>query len=316
MSKNKSISRATDTQGAQEAASEAFSQYREKYWAFIRAVHQTLFLSTVAQHSLGAFPKNLPPGVSQPIKQAFGKVSEAIAQRKKGVSGSDIVSATVSLPADGMDYALLALMIVLADSLNTSQARPIESLGENFQAMARYQALAMTFAHLDAFFAESLRGICRIRPEVLRIGKQLTWAHALSFATMNDLAESFAEQFVFEFGWQTIEQRLHSLEKNLGLQIPVTPKDLKVLSLHEQRRHLVIHNGGVITQKYLDDSGDTGAIGESVRVSDKNTRDVADAITRLGSSLFSSISQKFLGIKRQDIQLLSDTFESTEKSVT
>jgi hypothetical protein len=237
----------------------------------------------------------------------------------ESVQKSGLFIRKFQVPDEDVEVASLAVLIVLSEILKRSRIdKPAGSvsIGEDFQALARHQAVAMTFAHMDAFFGNTMRTICRNKPEVLRIGKQLTWASALSFESIGELAESLAEQFIYEFGWQTLAKRLESLDRSFGLKVPVSSKHSRILNLFEQRRHLIIHNGGVITQKYLNESGDTkGIVGSELSISSEETKSLAAAVTQLGTNLFSAVAQKYLKAKKSDLLLLNRIFKAERSRI-
>ena len=61
-----------------------------------------------------------------------------------------------------------------------------------------------------------------------------------------------------------------------------------------QRRHILIHNGGVVDQEYLDLSGDTDArLDERIQISSKETRRFLQNVRQMGMNLLDSIEDGF-----------------------
>ncbi len=252
---------------------QAFHSYKKTYLEFLRAIHQTQLVFAVAEHYLHDFPKGLPPSAASAVTKIFTQMSSALLDavsridatgNKKidHVPNGDPPNATITAKSkrmrphandEAMEIAMNALHLMLASDL--SKKDPSPGFGKGFQVLARNQAVAMLYAYTDAFFGDTLRVICRTRPEVLRTGKQLTWETALGFESIGHLEETLTEQFTYEFGWKTVADRLKFLRDKLGVDLVIDARQLELLTLFEQRRHLIIHNGGVATAKYIADYG-------------------------------------------------------------
>ena len=307
---------AIPTRTQKGSPSQALSSYKRTYLGFLRAIHQTQLVSAVAEHSLHNFPKGLPPSAARAVKHLFHQISSAISVAVSDADPKKIDSAfdeelhkTAPTRAKRMqthsdkeaaEIAMHALHLMLAQDLQKKTSLP--RVGKQFQALARHQAVAMLYGHLDAFFGDTLRVICRARPEVLRSGKQLTWELALSFESIADLAETLAEQFIYEFGWKTLADRLKFIRDKFGVDIASDAGQLKQLTLFEQRRHLIIHNGGIVTAKYITDTGDSRAkVGRQISISRDEVGSLGHSVMMLGSELCSAVAIQFLGAKDADL---------------
>jgi hypothetical protein len=297
----------------------AVGSYKRMYLGFLRAIHQTQLVSAVAEHSLHDFPKGLPPSAASAVREVFNKMGSAllVAASRADAGETDPVPPRGSLHAavptkpkrmprqpdnEATEIAIDALYLMLAQDLRRRIRSPSLDLGKQFQILTRYQAVAMLYAHVDAFFGDTLRVICRTRPEVLRSGRQLTWETALSFGSMGDLAGTLAEQFIYEFGWKTLVDRIELFRSKCGVDLVIAVDELELLTLFEQRRHLIIHNGGVVTAKYIADTGDTHAkLGRQIAISRDEVRSLGHAVMMLGSNLCSAVAVKFLGAKPSDL---------------
>src|SRR5262249_18264172 len=160
----------------------------------------------------------------------------------------------------------------------------------------------VVWAHVDAFLGDTVRVICRVRPEILRTSKQLTWATALSFDSIEQLLDALVEQFVYEFGWKSLLERLQSLSEKLGVDVTVPDHEAKLLKLFEQRRHLIIHSGGVATKKYIEETGDTrGRVGKTILITHEDVRLLGDTLSMLCSDVFRAVAIKYLDAREQDL---------------
>jgi hypothetical protein len=119
---------------------------------------------------------------------------------------------------------------------------------------------------------------------------------------MEDLESALSEQFTYEFGWKTLADRMKFFRDKFGMDIVVDVVQLELLTLFEQRRHLIIHNGGVATAKYIAETGDAHAeVGRQIPVSRDEVRELGRAVMMFGSELCSTVAVKFLGAKSSDL---------------
>jgi hypothetical protein len=62
-----------------------------------------------------------------------------------------------------------------------------------------------------------------------------------------------------------------------------------------QRRHILMHNGGVVDQDYLDLSGDTQArLGERIRIRSNEAKRFVEAVRELGLNLLDNVEDGFM----------------------
>jgi hypothetical protein len=296
---------------------QAFGPYKRTYLGFLRSIHETQLVSAVAELSLRDFPNGLPSSAASEIREAFTKMRSALLSAASRAEAGETAApdggalrAAVRTGTKGTrqrsdpeagEIAIDALYLMLAMEL-TKKNPPVRDIGRQFQILTRHQAVAMLYAHVDAFFGDTLRVICRARPEVLRTGRQLAWDAALSCGSMEDLESALSEQFTYEFGWKTLADRMKFFRDKFGMDIVVDVVQLELLTLFEQRRHLIIHNGGVATAKYIAETGDAHAeVGRQIPVSRDEVRELGRAVMMFGSELCSTVAVKFLGAKSSDL---------------
>ncbi|HWS17148.1 MAG TPA: hypothetical protein VN223_04000 [Candidatus Elarobacter sp.] len=290
--------------------------YKGTYLRFIRAIRQTLLVSAVAEHSLRNFPKGLPPAASRATVDLFEKVSSSLlaavshldskntdpqSKKFKIVTKAQEKSKRQS-DREAAEIAMHALHLMLAMDFKKTKYSRLSQFRKQFQILARHQAVAMVYAHVDAFFGDTLRIICQVKPEVLRSGKQLTWETALKFQSIEDLRDMLSEQFINEFGWKALPDRLEFFQTKFGVDLELPVTQLQMLSLFEQRRHLIIHNGGVVSARYIANTGDKHVkIGQQISISREEVRLLGDVVVRFGSRLCSTTAIQFLGAKLSDL---------------
>ncbi len=71
--------------------------------------------------------------------------------------------------------------------------------------------------------------------------------------------------------------------------------DLQFIRKMIQRRHILMHNGGVVDQDYLDLSGDTQArLGERIRIRSNEAKRFVEAVRELGLNLLDNVEDGFM----------------------
>jgi hypothetical protein len=115
------------------------------------------------------------------------------------------------------------------------------------------QQLVTVVAYTEAFLADTLRAICRLRPEIVQSSqKELTWALALSFPDRESLLAALIDDFVSSRVRATDMKGFVTLfVKEQGLEFQLDPDDVASMALGEQVRHLLVHNGGRVDRKFL-----------------------------------------------------------------
>lgn len=283
-----------------------FANYKHKYLSFTNSLIQTQLISLVSSHFFHDFQTQTEESVDKLMTEFQKALMEALDKTSEETTVETRVTRKklLNLQSDEYEYSLAfgTLLLILnsfCDPYNTNKTPvSLSELGQHFCQLARYQALVMVFAHLDAFIDDTLRVACHARPQILKNReKQVTWEKVLQFQNMEDLIEYFTEELVYEFGHQSVDGQINSLkEKPLKLKLTISNEELKFLRVLEKRRNLIVHNGGVVTQRYIEETNDTNVkVGQVVEVSDQELDELFAIAHRLGSDLFLAVSIKFLG---------------------
>ncbi|MFY2857477.1 hypothetical protein ACOTJG_26185 [Achromobacter xylosoxidans] len=299
--------------------SNQLNNYRKAYFYFHQVLNRTQMVSVIAAHSMERFPERLPEELKLAVLDLFKATTSAMSSVVAKESPIE-VSFDLDFSSDSEIrwFGQNVLEMTIASYLGfdgkpsshqkrgakNSAARKIlfGGDGEVIQRFPRQQALAMIFAHFDAFFGATIRCICQAKPQVLNTNKQITWSQVLEFDNMENLVDYITEQYVYEFGWKPIKDRLQALRDRVGLVIEISDSDLEFISLFEQRRHLIIHNGGIVTPRYIRDSGDNATkIGAALDISGEDMRRLHDVVRLLGGALFTEVSKKLLGAEPKDL---------------
>lgn len=264
----------------------------------------TRMLAFLGEHTLRDFPDSLPEPLRGFVSQTVVAFDTALHDLAEG-RGEEWMQAArrvielmcdPNAPREPLALARMAFTLYQV-SLHQRSAQFAEGLWD-FKTANGYQAVAMTFSSLDAFFGDSVRTALCSRPEALRRNKKIEWAEVLALRTRKELEEHLAEQLVYEFGWQTSKARVAWLKQELGLELSISEAQLDTLHLWEQRRHLIVHNGGIVNSRYLRETRDPSLeVGAKVTASSGDLDLLLETALCVGAELYHAVSIKFLGLK-------------------
>jgi hypothetical protein len=156
----------------------------------------------------------------------------------------------------------------------------------------------MHFAHLDAFMADTVRAICKARPDVLKSGRKLDWEAIVSSGGWEGLMTRLADQYAYEFGWESVTERLKVMQERLGLTLACPREHTRLLEEAELTRHVVVHNGGRVSQQYIQRTGCTDLrIGQFVPVTPTYVAQVARCAWSVAGALCVAVARAYCGVE-------------------
>jgi hypothetical protein len=296
--------------------------YQNKYTDFIQAINTIRFFMAVTSLEVSEFPKNLPSKSRRQIKRATDEllrnIDGSIKQARANGKTVTVVRTDTTLkdPVSneiGSTWANLLATIISTHKAAGGSAESLSiTISQNLTESANAQALVMTFAHLDAFIADTVRAACKTRPELLRSERKIEWATALEFDGKADLIEHLIERYTYEFGMSNISQKIALFRKQMGLKIPTEHIDIQRLESAEQIRHIIVHNGSRVSQEFVERTKRKDArIGERVAVSIEFVRQTIEEVTSLATTIFLEMSEKFFDA--HELKLLAAAFSDAEQ---
>lgn len=274
-----------------------WQSYRKTYYSYELSVNQTRVLTAVSGEVVKEFPNRLPEDLRKTLLTHMIDLARFLT---KSEAEREEIPANVEDTPGGLDWGgrkskLFEHWVYMTIALGKIDA---SFKDVDFERLLCSQELVMLFTHLNAFMADSLRAICQVCPEVLRSGKQINWATALSFRGRKELLNHLTERYVFDFGWESIPKRLEFLRSKLGLAIECPGSDLELIDTAENIRNVVVHNGGRVDQQYIDETGQNDlVIGELVPVTPEYVDRVFTATRLLVGELFIQVSKKFFHVE-------------------
>lgn len=256
-------------------------EYRDTYQSYELSVSQSRVVTVVAKETLKDFPTQVPKTIAKPLRETMREVRNFLASPDRIVMNvtetHEIAKATLS-----MYFARENLGISTEDV--------------DFERALDSQALVMLFAHIDSFMSDSLEAICRVRPEVMKSSKKMDWESIISYGGWEELLDHMIEDYVFQFGWQSVAKRIEFLREQLGITIDCEDIEIELIGQAENIRNIVVHDGGRVSEEYLKRTGRTDlGLGELVPITSEFV-DRAFQVTRtLAGDLFIAVSKDFFG---------------------
>lgn len=281
-----------------------WDDYRRIYRDYSTATNQIQIVTIVASESLKEFPQNLPDALRKPLLGSMLEFATLLTQvvdsAKDGRKGRRSLKPLSGDPTKAtLLYSVLQLYV---GQISVGASEESNSSQPDFERLLSSQALIMVFAFVEAFIGDTLRLICSLRPEILKTEKKIEWATALEFDNKEDLITHLRERYVYDFGWFSLDERVKHLRAKLGLEVGTPASDLELLSLWENVRHVVIHNGGRVSQEFRTRTHQVDLpIGEPIPITFKDIERISTAASLLAADVFESVSSKFFGKTRAEI---------------
>jgi hypothetical protein len=250
----------------------------------------------ITEDILKKWPDSLPEEIKQPLLLEMNQLAAFCTEMIKHPGGREqFVTEFEKKKADLRASGKIPDLYVAAFSLLLiNPGVSAELLHSDFTRVIHSQALVMLFAHLDAFISDSMRIICRTRPEILKCDKRMSWADIVSCGDWITILDRLIEDYVFDFGWKSLGKRLEIFQDEIGLKINFTAKALRRLESAELVRHLVTHNGGNINQKYIDFTRQNNLkVGEPFPLDGNFIIETNKLVVNLGIAIFTAIMEKF-----------------------
>jgi hypothetical protein len=282
----------------QTKESQVWEAYAKKYHNSRVLIEQLTVLSIVANEVLKDFPRNLPTKLGSFLLKIMEGMAEAMRNSKlepiEGSPGQLRVQTSVkfeeSEDGEWPELVSSATQILMSQSLVGLPFRL------DFEGSLRAQEVVMLLAHLDGFMVETLRAVCRIRPEVLKkASKSASWEDIVECGGWEELLDFLSEKYSYEFGWmESIKNRISFLEEQFKLKLDIPSEDLVFIEKMENVRHVIVHNGGIVSKEYVSRTSESDlAIGTPVSITEIMITRLSTLTALLCERIYKQISVKF-----------------------
>lgn len=275
------------------------AEYHQRYLDFQTAIGQTRIVALGAAIALDDFPKGLPGNLPKELTnvlvdfaKALIEAAQAAAARGENVAVEPRLDA---LAAHHRPLGESAIRTIVTYWLSKSTSGLSNPPKPDFHPVIYAQELVMHLAHLDGFLADSVRAMCAARPELLCREKKVSWEEVVKAGNYETLIRLLVEEYVYEFGWRSVHQKISYLESVHGLIIPTEAGLLATIDQAEAIRHLVVHNASRVSHEYIkrSEKGDA-QLGTLVSIQADFAEKVAASVQTLAAAVFEAVAAKYL----------------------
>jgi hypothetical protein len=292
-----------------EASGEVWIDYFRRYQSFLVSMGQARLLATIAANKLSGFPENMPDEWVNVLSK-LGRMGdktfnvEDIDKLEVSIEDEDILvtkdeKGVLKVHLDESDDISISMLMMFSGM--TLVNKDIEDFP--FENISYSQQLVMNFAYLDSFVGDSIRFVCKVRPEILKRNKKIEWKTIFDIGGWDGIVEHIVEEFVFEMGWESVDSLVNKMRSDLGLKMDISYDIVNEIVEAQQARNMVIHNGSRANKEYIKRTGrvDIG-IGDEIVVDREFSHKTSNHVMRLASEIFDSISETHFGKTRSEVQ--------------
>jgi len=288
---------------------EMWESYEVIYHTSQASIHQTMFLSAVTGEIFKDFPTGLPPAFGVKYQKLLTDLIKAIESTKRSPDGRYHVD--YNAISGDEEFSSIAIMMVVESAIAKRGVPTPKSDVSDFDRFLTSLQLVMLFAYIDAFLADTIRIVCRARPEVLKKqSKKIAYDRVIASRSLHQLKDELVDDFAFELGRQTdIKGRLKFFKDHFGIVVKCPATDLQGLAKLERIRDIVVHNGGRVSLEFMRKTGEKRfALGQVYPLTSKEIRALALFARRLSGSIFVEVSTKFLKRELSQISSILEMF--------
>ena len=190
-----------------------WEDYHKIYWTYELSVNQTKILNFYGHKIFIEFPKGLPENIRDQWVSDQNLLLKMFAELLPYMDNKSIDDASENFDLNFEDTKLENPEIFMNQVAIYTSLMKLEMKFDknvNFQRLLYSQELVMMLAHLEAFLSDSLRAICRVRPEILKSNKQIEWSTLIDFGDWDKIKGHLIEDYTFDFGWKTFKDKIMS----------------------------------------------------------------------------------------------------------
>ncbi|RLC91717.1 MAG: hypothetical protein DRI39_09800 [Chloroflexi bacterium] len=285
-----------------------WQEYRKIYHSYELGISQTSTLARLSREVLKDFPKQLPKSVREPYLRALGQVrdmlGDSLVGKEDAVGTESANEETRPKPKgqklDEVNRDLLAHVLPMFVAL-VRLGYPASSV--RFDMLLHSQQLVMLLAYFDAFMADTLRVVCKARPEVLNSGERVEVREILECGGWEELLDRLSERYISHFQREPAGKRLDMLNEHLALDIKCS--DMQLLEQAEKIRDIVLHGSGRADEEYLRRAGLKDVkVGDFVPVSPEQLDRLLWVTRMLVADIFVEVSKKLFQVDDSQLSMV------------
>lgn len=287
-------------------------EYQMRYKEYLASLRVNRVISLAANEALVNFPQNLPRNPARAIRvglqEALEKLESVTSSDWQKVPENELKEGqqeayVLNIPAPTLESESAKHPIVGATwqlfSIILSADKKISDF--DFDRPVNAQHLVMVVAYIDAFLADSLRYICMVEPRKLRRNKNMTWNTIVEAGDWDSIIERIIDEYCFEFGVKSLKERVKELKESHGLELTIPEDILDELDYIERIRHVVIHNGGKVSQEFMARTKRNDyKIGYLIPITEELLSKLNWIAENFGTDVFSAIEKKYFQDSRSE----------------
>lgn len=279
----------------------SWEDYREIYNNYDKAINQTRLFTLVGARVLKDFPNNLPDDMKTSFNSNMGKLIKS-KEFKAETPILIVKKIDPKLHIETFQFVTDDDLFIYAFGMITANYGAEELFKVDFESLLYSQEIVMILAHLDSFIGDSLRIIIQLHPEILKSKKQIDIEDVISCGGWEKLMDHLSEKFVYDLGWKSVSERLDFIKDTINVPIRYSESDLDYLREAKLIRDIVVHNGGKISQEYIDKTKEIDLeIGEFIKIESDYLNELFEISRKIASRIFIESSKKFFGVKASDM---------------
>ncbi len=252
------------------------------------------FAEIISQHwktyklsilDLSAFIQDIQKGISE-ISQAHGQIAEKLKKAQQGesieIEKSD--EKAISLKLSQREVEILVFAI-------TRKREAIDTYPHLLINMSFIYLVAL----FDAFLTDVFVAVLVERPEALKSNKQLTYDKILELQQKGELIEFMARREINELSYKSIADQSDYYKAKFNIDLADSGVELTALIEIRARRNLLVHNNGIVNDKYMETvKNTTYNLGESVEISFDYWNGCKKQLNSVATFVYESVFEKFV----------------------
>ena len=165
----------------------------------------------------------------------------------------------------------------------------------SFEKLRLAQDIVVKYALTEGFLSDSLYNVCKVKPEIIKCDKEITFKDALSYSGI-ELVEHITARFVFSICEGNLDNKIENVCKKLRLNLELTDIERKNISELVLIRNSIVHNSGKVTQEYRKSYGSSKMeLSDEIPLEEKHIEDLSDTLIDITYRIFYLVTKKFFG---------------------
>ncbi|EMO40114.1 hypothetical protein [Leptospira noguchii] len=262
--------------------------------SFQAAITEVLLVPLYSIPIFEDFPNQIPfhlrSGIEDDMRQIFHTVEDLMANSVLGFSENSS-KVNFSHPFTLYEFAY---------------SQMIKHLGErsgppNFKTIILRQAWTQMIAVWETFLQDALCLVFSENPTALLRFKERTikWSDIIESENLDELRLTMAQACAKEFDNLPVLKQIEWLEKS-NIDLKMSGDELEMLVRNYQLRHIIVHNNGIIDEKYVNIVGGKSdeMIGSEISLSIEMLKGLYTQLEKLGTIFYKEIADKHLKIPK------------------